>query len=69
MAPSGDHASCHHEHDRSGNHPKIFCRNGSLSVPVTLELVVISIITTMIGTAATPLITALRRVPGSDRSK
>ena len=42
-------------------HPTTFCRNGSLSVPVTFGLAVISIITTMIGTAATPLITALQK--------
>jgi len=42
-------------------HPSTLCRNGSLSAPVTFGLAVIGIITTMIGTAATPLITALQK--------
>ena len=40
--------------------PTIFCGIGSLSVPVSFGFAVISIMTNMIGTAATPLITALQ---------
>jgi hypothetical protein len=42
-------------------HPITFCGSGKRTEPVTFSLVVISIITIMIGTAATPLITALQK--------